>query len=184
MPSVGEYVGKVSSRGPWVETYSGIYVNPLDLREDDIKIRDIAHSLSMICRYNGHSKYFYSVSEHSILVASLLESPTDKLAGLLHDASETYISDITRPVKGILADYKDIEHRIMDVIKKVFNIKDADWKLVKQADNMVLASEAKVLMKSKGKDWYLPDGCADVQLVCMNPEEAEKEFLARYCELL
>lgn len=101
-------------------TYTGIRMYPASPKPEDFYIEDIAHALSMMTRANGHFKEFYSVAQHS--VACSLEacamgySKRIQLACLLHDASEAYISDITRPVKQLLPKYKEIEERLQNMI--------------------------------------------------------------------
>src|SRR5690606_5290032 len=79
--------------GDWMQTFTGRAVYPLDLRPDDIDIQDIAHALSMQCRYAGHTRQFYSVAEHSVHVARWCRQygPAAALEGLLHDATEAYL---------------------------------------------------------------------------------------------
>lgn len=72
-------------------TYTGRQFWPLDPRAEDIDIRDVAHHLSLICRFNGAGRAFYSLAQHSCLVADTLDAPL-KLWGLLHDAAEAYDS--------------------------------------------------------------------------------------------
>ena len=50
----------------WIQTFTGKRMYPLDPKPEDICIEDIAHALSNICRFTGHTKKFYSVGEHSI----------------------------------------------------------------------------------------------------------------------
>ena len=101
-------------------TYAGIWINPLEPKKEDIDIRDIAHALSLVCRGNGHVKYFYSVAQHSISCYMEAKargySKKVQLACLLHDASEAYLSDITRPVKRKLTEYQVIEQRLQNLI--------------------------------------------------------------------
>lgn len=54
----------------WLQTFTGKKIFPLNPRTEDICIADIAHSLSMQCRYNGHTKLFYSVAQHSAVMAN------------------------------------------------------------------------------------------------------------------
>ena len=100
-------------------TVDGVAANVLNLSPKDITLNDVAHSLSMICRYNGHVPTFYSVAEHSVRVASLLETnghPRNVvLTGLLHDASETYVGDMVRPLKrhpDFGATHQEVEARV------------------------------------------------------------------------
>ncbi len=96
-----------------ITTYSGIHFTPASPRPEDISIYDIAHALSLLCRANGHFHEFFSVAAHAINCAEEAKargySPRVCLACLLHDASEAYLSDITRPVKAILPIYLEIE---------------------------------------------------------------------------
>jgi len=78
---------------------SGLMVDPMDISPDDITIEDLAHHLSLICRWNGGVPGFYSVAEHSLRVASKVDRRHAKWA-MLHDAAEAYLGHITRPVKS------------------------------------------------------------------------------------
>lgn len=100
---------------------------------DDIDSLDIAHGLSQICRYNGRTPIFYSVAQHSLLVASLAahadEPPTVTLAALLHDAAEAYTGDIIRPLKGLLhPTFHAHELAIETAIREKFSISEKDWR--------------------------------------------------------
>ncbi len=166
----------------WIETYTGKFVNPLELKPEDIDIRDIAHSLSLQCRFNGHCDIFYSVAEHCIRVSGLLKGRDNQLTGLLHDATEAYMADIARPVKWALPQIREVEGIISISINTRFNLR-GDWRVVKQADNIMLATEARDLMKTKGKEWYLPCEPLEYKIVPMQSYIAESNFLRIY-ELL
>ena len=90
-------------------TYTGIMFDPINPNADLIYIRDIAHALSLLCRANGHFKHFYSVGQHSINCAIEARargfSARTQLGCLLHDGSEAYLSDVTRPVKVLMPEY-------------------------------------------------------------------------------
>jgi sialic acid synthase SpsE len=88
-------------------------------RGEKITIEDIAHALSNQCRFSGHVERFYSVAQHSVLVASFSKN---KLAGLLHDASEAYLVDVPRPIKPEFPAYAEIEKNIMQVIAKKYDL--------------------------------------------------------------
>ena len=92
----------------YLSTYTGKKFYPYDPRPEQICIEDIAHGLSMLCRFAGQCRFFFSVAEHSIAVAHLLPANL-KLFGLLHDASEAYLADLPRPVKAGLPEYRAIE---------------------------------------------------------------------------
>lgn len=103
-----------------IRTISGIMIDPVRPRPEQIEITDIAHALSMLCRANGHFKHFYSVGQHCINCAAEAKArgldPRLQLACLLHDASEAYLSDVTRPVKEELSAYLTIEKPLQALI--------------------------------------------------------------------
>ena len=108
----------------YIITYKKIRFTPLDPKPEDIYIEDIAHALSMLCRANGHYDSFYSVGAHCINcyeeACARRESTRVRLACLLHDATESYISDVTRPVKRNLSNYVEIEAKLADIIYQKF----------------------------------------------------------------
>lgn len=121
----------------------------IDLLRPDpgqIQLDDIAHGLSSICRFSGQTNPFYSVAQHSLMVARLVP-PRLRLRALLHDASEAYIQDIPSPLKALLPEYTAIEARLMKVIHQVFRIPHdptADA-VVKEADRTALMIEQRDL---------------------------------------
>ena len=111
--------------GDWIQTYQGTQMYPLDPLAVEIDIRDIAHALSNLCRFNGHVKKFYSVAEHCCHVSDLFDSKYLRLVGLLHDASEAYLCDMPRPIKrsdGFATLYLEAEEKLMQVIATKFDI--------------------------------------------------------------
>lgn len=104
----------------YITTFGGTHIVPTAPAADKIHITDIAHALSLICRGNGHVKTFFSVGQHCISCA--LEAKgrgySDRLAlaCLLHDASEAYLSDVPRPFKQHLGEYRAFENRLLEVI--------------------------------------------------------------------
>ena len=117
-----------------IYTYSGVSFSPLSPCMEDISPLDIAHALSYMCRANGHFKSFYSVAQHCLQCEEEARlrglSEKTRLACLLHDASEAFISDITRPVKRTLSQYKEIEERLQRVIYRRFGIDPDDRELI------------------------------------------------------
>lgn len=103
-----------------IKTNSGIMIDPIRPRQELIVIEDIAHALSMLCRANGHFRSFYSVGQHSINCMREAQarghSRRVQLACLLHDGSEAYLSDVTRPVKEEMPVYRKIEEPLQDMI--------------------------------------------------------------------
>lgn len=138
--------------GSFIETYSGIRMWPLDPKPDEIDIEDIAHALSLLCRFTGHCRFLYTVGQHSLNVYHILRqlgaSPVVQLRGLLHDASEAYISDIAAPTKPHIQGYGEIEHGIEEVIFDKYNINnvsDSDKTLIKKIDWIMVCLEAETL---------------------------------------
>ena len=167
----------------YIETYTGkkfYFLNPLC---SDIDIIDIAHSLSMQCRYTGHAKEFFSIAEHSILVAELC-SDENKLWGLLHDGSEAYLTDVASPIKPFLKNYKKMEKVLMDAICTKYGLKTSMPEEVHIADMEVLRSEASKLMTSKGADWKINQNndspIIDLNIQCMSPFEAKIKFIEKF----
>lgn len=163
-------------RGNWIQTYSGKKFYALDPQPEDICIEDIAHALSRMCRYAGHCNRFYSVAEHSILLADYLPNKY-KLAALLHDASEAYLVDIPRPFKPYLTNYYDLEAKIMDAIYAKFDVDCGFHDEIKAVDTRILNDEREQNMNksdNKWDDYGLPLG---IKLRFYSPNEAEAHFL-------
>ncbi|MEG1345026.1 MAG: HD domain-containing protein [Terrisporobacter sp.] len=131
-----------------ITTFSKVSFNPLNPSKDDILIEDIAHSLSLITRANGHFSEFYSVAQHSIACCeeAIARGYNNKviLACLLHDASEAYISDIIRPVKRNLQGYLEVEKQLQSTIYEIFlgeAINEEEQKLIDSVDDTLLYHE-------------------------------------------
>lgn len=174
---------------PYIETYTGKKFYFTDPEPDMIDIRDIAHSLSLQCRFMGHVDTFYSVAEHSVAVSCIVE-PENALAGLLHDATEAYLSDIPRPIKKLFPQYQALEYTISCAIYKKFNVEFSEdnesFKDIKDADNTQLKTEAKYLLSSQGKDWigdYPTKGRKGKVPNCLAPIHAEALFLRSFEEI-
>ena len=164
----------------WIQTYTGRMVRPLTPSPEDFDIRDIAHSLSMLCRFNGHCLRFYSVAEHSVRVSRILPEPL-RLWGLLHDAGEAYVTDLPRPVKGQLPQFRELEDRILEQVAQTFGLSWPMPEPVKAADNTLLATEARDLMAPAPADWHLGTAPLDARItVPLGPEAAERLFLQTF----
>jgi 5'-deoxynucleotidase YfbR-like HD superfamily hydrolase len=123
--------------GDWMQTFTGKRFWPLDPRANEIDIRDIAHSLSMTCRFGGHTRRFYSVAEHSCHVHDA--GPVSCRAwGLLHDAPEFIVGDMARPLKRQLPDYKRVEDGIHRKVAERFGLPYAIPPEVKNIDDRIL----------------------------------------------
>lgn len=166
----------------WIQTYSGKKFHSLDPRPEEIELVDIAHALSLLCRFNGHCRTFYSVAEHSVRVARILPQEL-ALWGLLHDAGEAYLTDLPRPVKQGLPEFAEIEDRVLLQVAKRF---DLVWPMpapVKEADNKLLATEARDLMAPHPEPWNLGIEPLDKRIFPLLPGEAEQFFLAEFQRL-
>ncbi len=174
------------NRGHWMQTYSGRRFWPMDPRSDDVFIEDIAHGLSMQCRYAGHCIRFYSVAEHSVLIARWLlaqgSGAETALWGLLHDASEAYLVDVPRPVKPFLEGYKAAEARVMVAICDAFGLPHEMPGTVHEADGGIISDE-RANMRRCEHEWADTGAALGVELEYWTPEEAEAEFLAAYWAL-
>lgn len=168
--------------GNWMQTFTGRQFWPLDPRADEVCIEDIAHALSMACRYGGHCERFYSVAEHSVLVSRVVPAHL-ALDGLLHDAAEAYVADVIRPIKPFLAGYKAIEGRVWAAIADHFGLRYVMPREIKDADNAVLLAESVQIMKPHPAPWSVPGEPADVVIVGHAPGAAKELFLSRFYEL-
>jgi hypothetical protein len=170
-------------RGNWMQTYTGRQFFPFKPLENEFAIEDIAHQLSLICRFTGAVREHYSVGQHSILVSQLVPDEF-ALAGLLHDASEAYTNDMGSPQKAGLPDFREMEDAIQEAICHYFNV---PWPLpeaVKVADQIAVACEARDLMANAPTLWKLPrKPIIGVRVVPLQPREVEQLFLDRYREL-
>lgn len=139
-------------KGDWMQTYTGGAFYPLDPRLEEIRFADIASSLSKMCRYSGHCIKFYSVAEHCVHVASLAPEPL-KLTALMHDASESYLTDVIRPIKKHLAEYASIEATLERVLAEKFGLVHPLPAEIKRLDNCILTDEREQNMAPPPKAW-------------------------------
>ena len=142
-------------KGDWIQTATGQQFWPMDPLHEEIEIEDIAHALSLICRYAGHCSHFYSVAQHSVILAHFVPNHL-QLMGLLHDASEAYISDIPKPAKNFLPDYEVAEKNIEKAISEKFKLPFPMPAEVKHMDTVMLKTEVRDLMLIPPKDWNIP----------------------------
>lgn len=171
--------------GDWVQTRSGRAYWPMNPRAAEVDIDDIAHSLSMICRFGGHTRFFYSVAEHSVLVSQCVP-PEHALQALLHDATEAYVGDMVRPLKQSMPGYCDIEDKNWLVIAEKFGVPAQMHESIKAADNAVLLAEKAALLEASPIPWTWADGieAANVPIVGYAPAIARGKFIARFAELV
>lgn len=130
---------------------SGSYVRPTDLRLGDIDIRDIAHHLSHINRFTGGTPVPYNVADHSVRVSEYFCDPEMKLAGLLHDAAEAYINDLSSPLKHSpgMEFYCELDKVISTRIFEAFGLDPALLAKVKPFDGLMFQREAAAFFGQK-----------------------------------
>ncbi|MDP2127214.1 MAG: HD family hydrolase [Pseudohongiella sp.] len=171
----------------WIETSSGSSIDLITPKTYQIKIWDIAHALSHICRFGGHCLWHYSVAQHSVLVSYLV--PVElALEALLHDAAEAYLGDVVRPLKvnGDMQGYRDAEKLMEAAIIETFGLGDISHPLIKLADMQMLAAEKSVLLTDKHSLWQCLEGVspAPLKIEKLTPEQAREMFMERLYEIL
>lgn len=172
-------------RGDWMQTFTGRQFYPLSPRSEDVDPADIAHALSMLCRYNGHVDRFYSVAEHCVLMSEAV-APEFALHALLHDASEAYLGDMIRPLKLFMPEYKAAEVEVEVAIAARFGLTTSDMPPeVKDADTRILLTERAALMSAEKPQRWAQDDLEplDVTITGWLPAEAEARYIDRLIEL-
>lgn len=167
-----------------IQTHSGLAFDVLRCTSADVRIDDIAHALSNLCRFGGHCRRFYSVAEHSVHVSHLVPREF-ALEALMHDASEAYCVDLPRPIKELLPGYRDIEARIAEAIRRAYWLPATESPCVKEADNAMLLAERDALLDEPPVPWAWAAGLIPANRVpmCLSPDGAKEAFLARFTEL-
>jgi len=166
---------------PWIRTHSGKRFHILRPHVDEIDIVDIAHGLSLLCRFTGQTKAFLSLAQHCCTVSDLL--PVDlQLVGLLHDSSECWISDLNAPTKSILPQYKEIEYNIERVVSRKYGLQFPFPSQVKHCDMVALVSEFRWFMK-RNQDWKSFPFKPLPKYEAWDSRRAEREFLKRFRRL-
>lgn len=195
-------------KGEWNMLQGGKVAYIQDLGQDEFNITDIAHSLSMQCRWNGWTSEFYSVAQHSTYVgiragqiAEKLEMSAEfvlkcKKAGHMHDCGESMLGDLITPVKQFMPLYYTMEDDVVtriDVKYPFHYHEEAVQKIVKRADIDLLFIERDALIMAPGKKSD-PFGCEQLNLgltfedlnpyhTCWSPEIGKQHFLEKFEEL-
>lgn len=173
----------MNRKGNWLQTYSGRKFWPLDPRPEEVDLNDIAHALSNLCRFAGHSLEFYSVAQHSVLVSQIVP-PKAALWGLLHDAAEAYCVDLPRPIKHDpgAAWYREVEQRIMCAVCERFGLAPVQPASVSWADQVLLSTERRDLM-THSPGWHVHERPLIKRIEPWAPKEARHQFIQRAEEL-
>ena len=172
-----------------IKTYTGFMFDPLEPNTELIRIEDIAHALAMLCRANGHFKSFYSVGQHCINCAEEAAargySARVQLGCLLHDGSEAYLSDVTRPVKKVVPKYLEIEEPLQNAIWNKWlrdPLTTEENEQIFEIDDIMLLNEFMALMDTSLAD-NIPALFGNVQFEFNGFKETEIAYLLKFEEL-
>lgn len=168
----------------------------------EFDIEEMAHALSMQCRFTGHVSKFYSVAEHCVMASRLVQLyptvfklPATPYEALMHDAHEAYVSDIASPWKALIPDYRKMEGDLELKMRRTFGLSDKISEGAKLADWAMLFVEARVLLApGVSDDWLVPSidfretvaeatGNPTVAPQNWTPTQARDKFLERYYSL-
>jgi HD domain len=175
-----------------IRTWSGRYIDPFEPDPGELRMVDIAHSLSLTCRYSGHVDVHYSVGQHCLEVVRYLEKictmETTYLAGLLHDAAEAYLGDMASPLKHNprMATFRAAEAHLQEIIFKrylpqlVYNLMG----LVGVADDVVYHMEriSFLFPRHIAEDQMYEKYTREI-ITPKEPKVVEAEFLAKWRQL-
>lgn len=182
----------------WILTHSGKRVDLLLPDPETLDIEDVAHALARLCRFTGHTSKFYSVAQHSVLVAESMPKGSSKAlrrSALLHDAMEAYLGDCSSPLKmamrlpsvngGLLASarspYDVLEERFWASLALKYDL--AYDPAIKHADLVLLATERRDLMPAGGPPWGTLPPPLDMTINPWSVGVAEGTFLGMWEEL-
>jgi hypothetical protein len=173
-------------------TVSGVDFSLAKPRAEDVRIEDIAHGLSLTNRYAGQTRTAYNVAQHSVLVARTLAAIAQPreviLAGLMHDAAEAYVGDLTRPVKRLIRQgakhsaFDYLEDAVMGAIAERFGIALPLPEIVHEHDAAMCAREQLDLGRVPA-GWVPPCAPADCRVTPWHAGHAEAAFLDTFHEL-
>ena len=173
----------------YITTYTGLHFYPTEPNPDGLRMEDIAHALSLLCRGNGQTTTFFSMGQHCLHCAREAQargySRRVALACLLHDASEAYLSDVPRPFKQSMPQYRVLENRLLDVIYTKFlgaPLTDEEAALVKQIDDDMLYFDLRLLLNEPSNESG-PEMKSAFSYDVLPFETVEREYLELYKKL-
>lgn len=175
-----------------IMTFTGLYIEPLDLDPALIRVEDVAHHLSNLCRFTGAVRKFYSVGEHCVRVMRYVEdaggTPVEVRHALMHDAQEYALIDIPRPLKSdpyFGKTYRGAEARCEVAVAERFGLESHRMpSIVREGDMVLLATERRDLLPPNGR-WGILEGITplDERIEPWTPTRAERRFLAEFHRL-
>lgn len=183
-------------KGGSLQTFTGLVFWPMDPRLEEIDYRDIAHGLASEGRFQGQTRNFYSVGEHSVRVSRLLKkqgyNAIIQFLGLHHDDSEAYLGDLPSPLKKLdeFAFFREAENYLQDLCFQKFGIlqfhTEENKKVIKAADIIMLLTEKRELMKKS--EWErntkdLQPLPPSYKISGWSPKVAEKKYLELHLTL-
>lgn len=166
-------------RGPSILTADGEYFDYENPDPRHFTLNAIAQGLANTCRFAGQCKSFYSVAEHSVHVSHLVP-PEFALHALLHDAAEALIGDIPTPLKRLLPDFREVEHRVEKVLFEEYGLPETIPDEVKHADRLMLEIERRALF-NRHDPWEETEGLEVPArtLFHFDPRESRNYFINR-----
>lgn len=171
--------GYAAQADEWMVLGDGKRFNFLDPRPEDIDIHDIVRGLSKLCRYCGQCRGFYSVAQHSVLVARCVPARL-KLEALLHDSAEAYLGDIIQPVKRFLPEFRNMEQHVWRAIAARFSLPEQMSPEVKEADRRLMVTEKRLLFPAHTPTWRLEEQgflpYPELRFYGLSPEAAREGF--------
>jgi hypothetical protein len=170
---------------------SGTIVNLAMPASFTIKLRDIAHHLATINRFSGAPALPYSVAQHSVVVAKIIEQLYDEplvaLQALLHDAHEAYTSDVPTPTQEALGqgreNLKAVQHQLDFTIHAALGVPMPDGgqaNSIRYADRVALATEWRDMMPGRCPNVERP---ANFAVKSIPWHKAEEKFLKEFNRL-
>ena len=186
----------ISNAHGWIQTYSGNKFHILKPVISELSIKDIAHSQSLLCRFCGHSPFFFSVGSHALIGSYLIEKTQSgsnvrqyALDFLMHDSTESFIGDMVTPLKREMKRFQEVEEKLFKIIAKKYNLSYPMPKEVKEMDKFMFETEWAYLMthsynkqKSQGRNSLISKKDF-LEIASLPPKTIEKLFLKRFKEL-
>lgn len=177
-------------REPWIQTFTGRKFYPMHPDPVDVNIHDIAHALSLACRFNGHVRRFYSVAEHC-LTMSYMVTPDAAIYAMLHDAPEAYLHDMAAPLKHLFPTFVHSEALIFQAILQAFGIPRPTNEIreeIKMADLQMLVTERNHFMTTPPEKWFADrigiEPYENIVFGADSPTNVEMKYLVRLERLI